>query len=207
MRKLSVLLVVALLAAAPWANAGITGYNCDDDGDGVIEMTSTAMDPPTGGTDVTLSMECIHHNDAENGVVGHVEGDFIATPEDPSSTLRFFVENDTGFDWTAYEIKIGMSQQFTILSSPIYLPDTDWSATITQPGSTPVNINGHNYYVGVVNFTGGTAVPDGAQDVEFGFKVSWTSGSIAFCTEQTPVPEPVSLVLMGLGALLLRRSR
>jgi|WetSurMetagenome_2_1015567.scaffolds.fasta_scaffold266251_2 hypothetical protein len=192
--------LMVILSMAALANAAITGYSCDDDHDGVIVMQSTAMDPPLGGTDVTLTMYCTQPKFAEGNVVGDFSTD---TELDPTVRLTEFITNDTNYDWTGYNFSIRMSKTFTI-SAPV-MPK-DWTYVITQaPASVP-----SGEYVGSVVFSKGTgsAVKVG-DEANFGFKMQFL-GAVSYCTAQTPVPEPVSIVMLALGGFALtqiRRSR
>jgi hypothetical protein len=200
-----VLCIVAILGFTSMASAVLTGYNCDDDGDGVITMGAMSA---TGlnVTEYQLNISCVQQIFG----AGHIEGDFDATEGDPIIYLMEEVLNDTGYDWTGYQIDIGMDKTFSILTSPIIAP-TGWTYSITQPtGGQPIP-NGGTGWLGTVNFTNTSGDPqNNISDTEtgtFGFKVSFL-GSVAFCTEQTPVPEPatLALLLIGMVSFIIRRK-
>jgi hypothetical protein len=193
--------VLAILFVTVSVNASITGYNCDDDGDGVIVMNSTDLSYDSGLDEYTLSMDCAQMSDA----AGHVLGDFTA-PEDPKVWIAETVENQTSFAWTDYHITIGMTQTFSI-STSVIAPD-DWTFTVTQPIAGLLPNGGGSGYVGTIDYF---AAPDGSpiaigDSGDFGFKVTF-AGSVSFCTEQYPTPEPATMSMLALGALALIRRK
>jgi hypothetical protein len=137
----------------------------------------------------------------------HVEGDFITnTPEDPIVWIMEDVENSTSFTWTGYEFNIYMNKTFTISNATA---PTGWNYTVTAPTS------GHTFphstetgWMGSVMFnsTSGNEIEIGETGT-FGVRINF-AGTVAFCTEQTPIPEPATLAILGLGGLaLLRRKK
>jgi hypothetical protein len=136
----------------------------------------------------------------------HVEGDFTTDTElDPKVWLIQTVENSADIQplvWTDYHITIGMTKPFTL--SDIVAPD-DWTWLITQPVAGQPMPNGGTGYVGIIDYYGGPAINPG-ESGDFGFAMTFV-GSIAFCTEQIPTPEPASMSLLALGALTLIRRR
>jgi hypothetical protein len=195
------ILLGVILACTVQANANITGWLCDDDHDGVILMDNASVEfTDKGSGDYDFRFPCTQAEFA----TGNVVGDFTVVG-DPSVYLIEDVYNDTGFAWTGYDFYIGMPQSFTISENPafIWAPD-GWSAQVYQPtlGTMP---NGGSGYVGSVIFRGGPAIAD-HDTATFGLKIIF-NGSIHYCTGQTPVPEPVSATLLGMGALTLARRR
>jgi hypothetical protein len=202
MKKKLVGIALAILLLTVSVNASIIGYNCDDDGDGVIVMGAQTW--TVGSEDYTLTMDC-----AQTSLgAGHVQGDFITDTElDPTVWIAETVQNQTTFAWTDYHIVIGMTKVFSI-STSVIAPE-DWSFSVTQPVSGTLPNGGGAGYVGYINYY---AAPNGApiaigDSGDFGFKVSFLGG-VAFCTEQYPtIPEPATMALLGLGALALLRRR
>jgi hypothetical protein len=190
--KLSYVMGMAALAvAASWANASIVGYNCAADGDGAIIMNSVVFDY------YDYELNC---NGTQHGNPAHVLGDFTTDTElDPVVWVRNTVLNDMEVEplvWTDYHINMSMNKPFTILDA-FTLPD--WTFNITQP-----TLQGAQW-VGTVDYYAGTPVNFG-QWGEFDLKVSFL-GSISYCQEQIPTPEPTSLLLLGLGALVVCRTK
>jgi hypothetical protein len=99
-----------------------------------------------------------------------------------------------------------MTKSFSI-STSVIAPD-DWTYEITQPVSgMPLPNNNGTGWVGTIDYYIGTGLPIGiGQSGDFGFKISFV-GSVAFCTEQIPTPEPATMTLFALGAIALIRKR
>jgi hypothetical protein len=194
------LISLILLLAVPCVNASIVGWNCADDGDGAIVMGPATL-TDNGDHDYDLSMSGEHY-----WFPAHVAGDFTTDTElDPSVRIIEGVENDTTFDWTDYHITIGMSHTFSFVTSGLMMPD-GWTAEVSavSAGTMP---NGGSGYIGTIDYVNDTGDPIVIGDEgDFGFKISF-SGSISYCTEQIPTPEPATIALLGLGALAVMRKR
>ena len=202
MRRCSAFLIpLVLLLLSPCVNASITGYTCDDDGDGAIVMGPNSL--TLNGSGYDLEMDC-----TQNWYPGHILGDFTATPEDPIVRFIEDIDNDTDFAWTDYHISIGMDNStFSILTDGLLVP-TGWTADVTAVAAGQIPNGCGPGYVGSIDYvmgTGGSPIPIGEIGT-FGFKISFT-GNASFCMEQIPTPEPTSIVLLGLGAMALIRKR
>jgi hypothetical protein len=198
-KNLLVAFLVAFLAIPSLVNADIISWNCADDGDGAIVMgtpTWAESDP----CEYTLSMSGI-----QNWYPAHVQGDFTTNSElDPKVLIDETVDNNTTFAWTDYHIDMGMTKTFTI--SNIITPE-DWTFVITQPVSGMPIPNGGTGWLGTIDYYIGSGSPIAiGEEGEFGFKITF-AGSVDFCTEQVPTPEPATLALLCIGALALRKRK
>jgi hypothetical protein len=191
--------LVVCLVSVPLLNAAIIDWNCADDGDGAIVMDTPAFSYE--GEDLyTLTM-----SGTQNWAPAHVEGDFTTDTElDPKVWIIEDIENQTTFAWTGYQIVIGMTKTFTI--SSVVAPD-NWTFSITATAAGTIPNGGGSGYVGIVDYYANPgyelAIGDSA---DFGLKIEFL-GTVAFCTEQTPIPEPATLGLFSIGALAFMRRR
>lgn len=127
------------------------------------------------------------------------------SPEDPVLTLNGTVLNNTTSSWLGYQINVLMSIPFTFVApgpSVINPPNNDWLVVATwQPWW-----NGSSY-IGTLWFSAGTPVDIG-DSLNYTYSIDF-SGTLGFqfCTQMipwfTPVPEPSSFVLAGLGGLAM----
>jgi hypothetical protein len=198
--SLAFLSSILVLFAVSSVNASIVAWNCDDDGDGAIVMGTPSW--AEVGSEYELRMGGNQYT-----YPAHVQGDFTTdTPLDPTVRIIEDVQNDTTFAWTDYHITMGMSHTFSFVESGLMMPD-GWYAEVgtVAAGTMP---NGGSGFIGTIDYYRGAGDAIAIGDIgTFGFKVSFL-GSIAFCTEQIPTPEPTTILLLGLGAMsVLRRRR
>jgi hypothetical protein len=190
--KLRLVSALIALALASLARADIIDWNCHADGDGAIVMNSVTWDEPT------YTLAC---NGNLHWWPAHEVGYFTTDTElDPTIWVRNTVLNDGEIDplvWSDFHINIYMNKTFTILDAAT-LPD--WTVSnITQP-----TVQG-SQWVGTVDYLAGTPVNLGDLG-QFDVQLSFL-GSISFTLELIPTPEPSTLLLVGLGGLLMLRRR
>lgn len=196
---------VAMLSLTGIATAEIVGTpSAADDGDGVIVCESAWNQAA-----YELTITGNHYRDPEEGITGHVLGAFNTDTElDPTVGMINYIDNDTDFDWTGYDVTIYMNKTFTIDSAMVMGP-LGWTANRVQPLLTAGNYtdeHGNTWgYAGTINMSGPSAV---AMDntLSFMYVMSFV-GSVSYSLEMTPVPEPVSLSLLAVGGLALLRRR
>jgi hypothetical protein len=195
--RLAFLMVLALAAGA--ASADIIQWDFAPAGEGTFAVSSSQL-TQTVPDEFVMAAGC-----SQYGCPGLAAGNFVTDGTDPTVWIAQTIQNDTTFDWTDYHITIGMTQAFTITG--VIAPD-NWTWNITAPaaGTGPDGTAG---YVGDVDYSVGSGSPivQGASG-DFGLIVHF-NGSIAYCTEQIPTPEPATLGLLALAgsALLARRRR
>jgi MYXO-CTERM domain-containing protein len=200
--RLLLITALALALASSAASASIIDWNCDDDGDGGIEMGNQLM----MGTapDYTLTMQ-----GPQNWLTAHVNGAFTTdSPADPNVWVIESVDNATAITWNKYVVYVGMPQNFSITGVQAPL---NWTYSITPvtTGMIPGHVlpGGTPGYMGKVTYTAAPGAEiDPGQSADFGFKMSFL-GSVIFSTEQVATPEPASMLLLAVGGLLLRRRR
>ncbi len=187
-----------VLAAAASAHAGIIGTPyCQADTDQAVYTEPSVWTAATNTLSVT---ETMHRSPA------HVQGEFQANG-DPSVLIAKLITNGTGDTWVAYHFNIFMDQPFTIDSA---LTPTGWNNTISPPSTSGpfFDADGRQWAAwGAIDFAATAPayyILPGGSDL-FGAGVTFGQ-TVQFEVEQIGiVPEPVSLALLALGGLFLRR--
>ena len=103
-----------------------------------------------------------------------------------------------------------MDKDFDILSAVV---PVGWTAVITQPGELgdqplPGHPSPGDGWVGMIDYyaSPGYEIPNDGSIGTFGWVMSFV-GTVNYCTEQYPTPEPVTAGLLALGGLVFLRRR
>lgn len=124
---------------------------------------------------------------------GNIYGDILTDTEtDPSLNLLHSIDNDTGFTWTDYHLKVTLNKTFSFSNVTV---DNGWTFVITPP--TQVGSD----WIGYVDYYSGTPIPNG-NALNFGYTMSFV-GSVSFSEDLTPtsVPEPGAAALLVCGLM------
>ena len=200
MKKLGMIAgFVVLLSWGGIGHANIIGWQCGDDGDGAIVCNSSCWDSGTYTMTILGDQHWAPGHIGSQSLSGDKEA-YFTTDEggDPTVTMRNTIDNDTGFSWTSYHINVYMNANFTVSAATIYTPDTSepgWSGSVTV---SPAVWNGTEYQA-QLDYIGGTPIPDSGT-IDFSYKMTFT-GSVAYCQEMIPIPEPGTLVLVLSGLI------
>jgi MYXO-CTERM domain-containing protein len=195
--KLNTLIAVLVVLSVSVARGAIIDWSLQADGDGAIVTDSATFTPSTDANYLNVDA-------AQLLSPGHLSGSFTTDTEtDPTVWVVETVENQTNFTWTDYHIEIGMDKNFSIVG---VISPQDWTWLITPPiPGQPLPCESGTGWVGTVDYYAGPPIAPG-ESGQFGFVVSF-DGSVFFCTEQVPTPEPAAGGLLAVAALFLRRGR
>lgn len=198
MRAFAYFLMGAAVLFCGTANASIIQWSAADDGDGGIVC------PPQSWSGVASTVTIAMTGNQYFGPA-HILGSVTTDTEvDPTITLRTAVDNDTSFAWTGYHVNVAMNKPFTISAEQVFLP-SDWSIAISSQPVLQSSGQWVGQYLGQLDLTGGAAIPVGGT-LDFGYSATFI-GSVQFCQEFIPVPEPTLLGLATIGLLGLIRRR
>jgi hypothetical protein len=211
MRNLAgVAVFLALLGWVGISNADIVGFQAMDDGDGALVCAST-FDYGTYTLSITgnqywspghVGVESLNPLDP---LVAYFQTD---TELDPTVTMRNTIDNDTGSSWTGYHVNVYMDKPFDLLNPVlVWYPSTSesgWSGSITVTPAVQIGFS-PDVWQAQLDYVGGTPIPDGGV-LDFSYKMSFV-GTVHYCQEMIPIPEPgtFALVLCGLAGLVVVR--
>jgi hypothetical protein len=190
-------IMAALLASAGLSRANIISNTIAAEGGGCITCSVYGF-LTNGPGSFQLSIDGVHCQ----WDTGHILGDIITDTEtDPTLALLNSIDNDTGITWNDYHVEVTMSKSFALTN--VGVGNAGWTFTVTAPA--PVGTN----WVGAIDYTAGTPVPDGGT-LDFDYAMVFIGGA-SFQEALTPstIPEPGTFALMvcGLTGLLAMRRR
>jgi hypothetical protein len=196
-------LAAALAVAIPCSTpASITNAQWWADGDGAVICNSWNWN----SSEALLTM-----SGRQCDGVGHMLG-LIQTsdPLDPTLTLSGAVNNDTGGAWIGYTINVIMSTNFSFVAPGPTVANpsvNDWFVASVINPTLQVSGPHAGMWEGTLNFASGTPIGM-TQEMDFLYSISFSGGlGFNFTQEMIPiftmVPEPGTLVLAGMGGIML----
>ena len=199
MKKLAAVLAsLVVLSFCSTSHAAITNVTYASDNDGAFNCTPWTW---TGWTTDPLSVSV---SGDQYWAPGHLLLNVLTTgAEDPTLNINNSINNDTSFAWTEFTVNLTMAVPFTLSNVGVTVPGS-WGVVSYDATANPVGPN----YVATVVYDTGAAIPnDGTSTIDFGYSVHFSgSPSYTITQEMIPVPEPGTLGLVGVGALLLVQS-
>jgi len=187
------LLAVAVLAMCALAQAGFVptdpngaGFQCTFDDDPTQQFhTWTFTVDEDGSGDLILE---------ENYKITYPGTDsvnmFGQTDSDPIVRITKYVTNETNAAWTGYTLTLNNASA-----------GVSFTGTPTSDGFDDAVIAGN-----VITFSGGTVAV--GEEVALNFRILVeNSGSFGWCVTQMAIPEPATLAMLGLGAVVLFRKK
>jgi hypothetical protein len=187
--KIRILAVMAtIFASVTFSHADITNTTLSAYSDGVMSCNFYGL-YQIGFQQFRQTL----HGNHLTFATGTISGDILTDTElDPSLTLLHSIENDTGFTWTDYHLKITLNKTFSLSNVTV---DNGWTYLTTAPTQTGSD------WIGYVDYYSGTPIANGGV-LNFGYTMSFV-GSVSFSEELTPtsVPEPGTLALLACGLM------
>jgi hypothetical protein len=182
--------VAAALASVTVSRADITNTTLWAYNDGVMYCSFSPL-TQIASHEFQLSA----YGDHLTFATGRIRGNILTDTEtDPALNLLHSIDNDTGFTWTDYHLKITLNKTFSLSAVTV---DNGWTFLITPP--TQVGSD----WIGYIDYYAGTPILNGSA-LNFGYTMTFV-GSVSFSEELTPtsVPEPGALALLACGLMAL----
>lgn len=186
MRKMIFLLGVgAVIFACSIAQAGIISFDCYFPQD--IYGYDHDWEYDFVNSQLTIT-ERLYEKPSPEGDQVRMSG---ATDEDPTFTLIKTITNTTGITWTGYDL--------VLIGDATFVDGT--------AGSTKFGTNSFSDDFKILHFYAPLSVLNGEMvTLQVDINIP-TVGLFDFTMAQHPLPEPASIMLIGLGALLLRKRK
>ena len=182
MRKLGAI-AIAVLAWVNVANAGITDWSANDDGDGAILC-------PQCNNSFESNPDTLNLVGDQCWAPGHILGSFTTQTglDQETVTMHNTIGNCTGSAWPYYTVNLSMDEPFTINSTdspPVVNNLGGWSATVVDP------VQEGSEWVGHVDYSCGTPLQSGGT-FDCSYQIGFT-GCVSWTQETVCVPEPSTL--------------
>jgi hypothetical protein len=187
MYRNTILVGVLALALCASANAGVTNWSAQ-------WVDSSPLDLSNGGTGWQWNPTTLEWNIWEAYIASDPDTATAAVNGeaelDPTIHIVKQVTNGSTFDWTDYHIVVTGSPGVSYVA---HSATSDKFGTINESGN-------------VIDFFAPQTVLMG-QTVTFSLDIQIPEGLFSFNIDQTPTPEPSSMLLLGVTGLLIRRRR